>query len=170
MHNEKTAIRVAAFLDAHHVMSLATTGPEGPHAANVLYARDGFALLWLSDPTSQHSVELAAGGRVAATVAPDYFDFNDIRGVQIVGRAHLIVTTTENAKARVLLEARYPALRQLAHAPPALREGYARATCYRLEPIQITLIDNSCGFGHKETIELTSANPGTPAHNGRTLM
>jgi hypothetical protein len=170
MRAETTINRVAAFLDAHHVMSLATAGPEGPHAANVLYARDGFALFWLSDPTSRHSVELAAGGRVAATVAPDYFDFSDIRGVQIAGRAHLILTTTENAKARALLEARYPALRQLAHAPPALREAYARAACYRLEPTQITLIDNSCGFGHKDTIELAPANPGTPAHNGRTLM
>jgi hypothetical protein len=106
MRAETTAIRIAAFLDAHHVMSLATAGPDGPHAANVFYARDGFTLVWVSDPISRHSVELAAGGRVAATVAPDYFDFSDIRGVQIAGLAHLIAAATENAKARALLEAR----------------------------------------------------------------
>jgi uncharacterized protein len=154
MRAETTAMRIAAFLDAHHVMSLATAGPEGPHAANVFYARDGFTLVWVSDPTSQHSVELSAGGHVAATIAPDYFDFSDIRGVQITGRAYLIAAATENAKARALLQARYPALLQLAHAPPALRESYARAAFYRLEPTRITLIDNSCGFGHKDTIEL----------------
>jgi hypothetical protein len=39
------------------VMSLATSGESGPHAANVLYVRDDFALLWVSDPISRHSRE-----------------------------------------------------------------------------------------------------------------
>jgi uncharacterized protein len=153
--SDETAIRVAVFLDAHHVMSLATAGPGGPHATNVFYARDGFTLVWVSDPKSRHSAELAANGRVAATVAPDYVDFSDIRGVQIAGHAQVISAATESAQARALLEARYPALRQLACGSPTLREAYARAEFYRLEPTRITLIDNSRGFGHKDALELT---------------
>jgi hypothetical protein len=57
--NAETVARVIAFLDAHHVMSLATSGESGPHAANVLYVRDDFALLWVSDPISRHSREIA---------------------------------------------------------------------------------------------------------------
>jgi len=155
----ETAIRIAAFLDTHHVMSLATAGPEGPHAANVFYARDAFALVWVSDPNSRHSIELASDSRVAATVAPDYFDFGDIRGVQIAGRAHLIATGPESAKARALLEARYPALRQLSQGPAALQEAYARVEFYRLEPERMVLIDNSRGFGHKDTLDLAPAPP-----------
>lgn len=149
----ETADRIAAFLDAHHVMSLATAGPQGPHAANVFYARDDFVLVWVSDPNSRHSLELASDSRVAATVAPDYFDFGDIRGVQISGRARVIAAASESAKARVLLEARYPFLRQLAAGPPALQEAYGRVQFYRLEPERMVLIDNSRGFGHKDTIE-----------------
>jgi uncharacterized protein len=101
--NEETAIRVVAFLDAHHVVSLATCGPEGPHAANVFYVRDGLALLWVSDPRSRHSTDLEVDARVAATVAADYFDFDDIGGVQISGRAHAIVGAADRTNARLLL-------------------------------------------------------------------
>jgi uncharacterized protein YhbP (UPF0306 family) len=150
----ETAERIAAFLDAHHVVSLATCGPSGPHAASVFYVRDGFALLWVSDPSSRHSIELEADARVAATVAPDYFDFGDIRGVQLSGHAHVMTIASDSANARLLLEARYPALKQLAQGPPALREAYARVKFYRLTPRRLVLIDNSRGFGHKDTLEL----------------
>src|SRR5208337_3890492 len=85
--NAQTAARVVAFLDAHHVASLATCGGPGPHAANVFYVREEFALLWVSDPGSRHSVDLGAEPRIAATVAPDCFDMDDVRGVQLSGNA-----------------------------------------------------------------------------------
>jgi uncharacterized protein len=100
------AAGIAAFLDSHHVASLATCGPEGPHAANVFYVRNDFALIWVSDPKSRHSVDLEIGGRVAATIAPDYFDVDHICGVQISGRAHVIAGSTNRTNARLLLEAR----------------------------------------------------------------
>ena len=84
---DELADRIAAFLDAHHVMSLATLGPDGPHAANLFYARDGFTLFWVSDPASRHSVEVGADTRVAATIARDYSDYATIQGLQASGRA-----------------------------------------------------------------------------------
>jgi uncharacterized protein YhbP (UPF0306 family) len=153
----ETAIRIAAFLDAHHVMSLATCGPDGPHATNVFYARDGFALLWVSDPNSRHSVALAASAQVAATVAPDYFDFDYIVGMQISGQARIISGLSERTHARRLLEARYPFLERLSQAPRALQEAYACVEFYRLEPTRMVLIDNSRGFGHKDELELGRA-------------
>ena len=100
------AARVAAFLDAHHVMSLATGGPEGPRAANVFYIRDGFALLWLSEPQTRHSKAIESEARVGATVAADCLDFNDIRGLQIFGDAHRIAGAAESSRGRGLFEAR----------------------------------------------------------------
>jgi uncharacterized protein len=149
----ETAIRIATFLDAHHVVSLATCGRDGPHAANVFYARDGFALLWVSDPNSRHSAALAADARVAATIACDHRDFAYIVGVQISGHARAITGGSERSHARRALEARYPYLARLSQGLPALREAYARAEFYRLEPTRIVLIDNSRGFGHKDTLE-----------------
>lgn len=146
------AERIAAFLDANHVMSLATIGPQGPHVASLFYARDGFALLWVSDRTSRHSVELGADTRVEATIAPDYSDHSTIRGLQVAGRARSIVDEPEHVRARRILETRYPFLRQPADGN--LRESYARAQAYRLDAIRYVLIDNTRGFGHKDVLEI----------------
>ena len=146
--------RIAAFLDAHHVMSLATVGPGGPHACNLFYARDGFALVWVSESASEHSLNVTAAPMAAATVAPDYSDFAAVRGLQITGFARHVARSEERRRCLDLLEARYPFLGQLAAAPPKLREAYARTAVYRLQPTRIVLIDNSKGFGHKEMLDL----------------
>jgi uncharacterized protein YhbP (UPF0306 family) len=149
----ETAFRIAAFLDAHHVMSLATSGPQGPHAANVFYARDGFALVWVSGPQSRHSAELEADPRVAATVAPDYQDFAKICGVQISGEAHRLHGASQLSRACALLETRYTFLRQL-FDQSSIKQAYESAAFYRLVPRRVALIDNRRGFGHKEALDL----------------
>ncbi len=148
------AQRIGVFLDAHHVMSLATVGPGGPHACNLFYARDGLALVWVSDPEAQHSHNLVTAPLVAATVAPDYSDFAAIRGLQITGHARHVRGADERKRFLGLLEARYAFLGRLADAPPQLREAYARTAVYRLRPTRIVWIDNTQGFGHKEVLDL----------------
>jgi uncharacterized protein YhbP (UPF0306 family) len=150
------ADRIGSFLAAHHVMSLATFGPSEPHATNLFYACDGLALVWVSEPDTRHSREIESNSRVAATIAPDYSDFAAIRGVQIAGTAHRIVAEDQRMRLLALLEARYPFLRQLAAGPKKLRQAYARISVYRLEPARMVMIDNTKGFGHKETIEFST--------------
>ncbi len=154
--NTELGRQIGDFLAAHHVMSLATSGASGPHATNLFYACDGLALVWVSEPDTQHSREIEAEPRVAATVAPDYSDFAAIRGVQIAGTARRIVAADERARHLAQLEARYPFLGQLAAGPLKLRQAYARTAVYRLQPARIVLIDNSKGFGHKETLEISA--------------
>ena len=158
--NDDLANRIAAFLDGYHVMSLATHGPDGPHAANLFYVRDDLALVWLSEPDTRHSRDVAADQRVAATIAPDYTDFAAISGVQVFGAARQIVDDEERRRHLALLEARYPFLRRLKSGPAKLQEGYARASPYRLQPIRMVLIDNSKGFGHKETLAIPPERSG----------
>lgn len=155
---------IRAFLDTHHVMSLATVLGGGAHAASVFYAIDGFSLAWTSDPDSRHSVALMGDPRVAATIAPDYDDFLRIRGLQVHGRASRL-EGEEAKRARELLRERYPFLRELDHLPEALRAAAERAAYYRLDPESMTLIDNTRGFGDKRTLSLSpradsSAGPG----------
>jgi uncharacterized protein len=148
--------QILAFLDGHHVMSLATLNAGRPHAANLFYACDGLALVWVSDPDTRHSRDIEADTRVAATIAPDYSDFAAIRGLQIAGTAQRIGATDERARHLQQLEKRYPFLQKLAAGPAKLREAYVRTAVYRLQPSRIVLIDNSKGFGHKETLEIAS--------------
>ena len=151
----KLAQEIGAFLAAHHVLSLATNSSAAPHAVNLFYACDGLALVWLSDPKTRHSRELEANNRVAATVAPDYSDFAVIKGVQITGTAQRIMVEDKRTQYLALLEGRYPFLSQLALGPLELRQAYARTAVYRLEPLRMVLIDNTKGFGHKETLEFS---------------
>jgi len=148
--------RIVAFLAMHHVLSLATHGWEGPHATNLFYAHDGLALFWVSDPNTRHSREIEAEPRVAVTIAPDYSDFSEIRGLQLTGTAARIAAVDRRAWHLSQLAARYPFLRLLANAPTTLQAAYARAAIYRFEPSQIVLIDNTKGFGHKETLDLSA--------------
>jgi len=146
--------RIAHFLDGYHVMSLATCGPQGPHAANLFFAHDGLALVWVSEASSRHSQDIEADGRAAVTVAPDYTDFPLIRGVQISGFARHIAEADERSRLLHLLQARYPFLSALDDAPAGLRAAYERVQVYRLDPARIVLIDNTKGFGHKEVLDL----------------
>src|SRR5215472_6395864 len=100
------ADRIAEFLDAHHVMSLATCGPHGPHAANLFYARDELSLIWVSDRQSTHSTNIGINPQVSATIAPDYRDFAEICGVQIFGHALRIGDAAARYSARALLARR----------------------------------------------------------------
>lgn len=155
MNTANLGLDVEAFLAAHHVVSLATTDDDGgPHAACVMYALDGLRLYWMSDPESRHSRYIGARPRVTATVAPDYSDFREIRGLQVFGRARRLVDETELARARQRMLTRYAFLAELAGGPPALRAAFEKAGFYCLEPGRITLIDNTKGFGTKDTLEL----------------
>ncbi len=145
--------RVAIFLDAHHVMSLATCGPSGPHAANLFYARDGLSLLWVSDRRSSHSTNIGTNPQVSVTIAPDYSDFDKIRGLQMFGVAHRISNAAEQNSVRALLEKRYPALRRLSDRP-MIKQAYSSAQAYRLVPTRIVMIDNRRGFAHQGTLDL----------------
>lgn len=150
-----TATDEIAFLAAHHTMTLATIAEDGSaHAASLLYALVELSLVWTSDPSSRHSLHLAREPRVAATVAPDYDNFQDIRGVQIHGTARRLTAAHESGVARGALRLRYPFLETLSDGPPALAEAWKNAAFYRLDPSRITFIDNTRGFGHKTTVEL----------------
>jgi len=154
MQSEALETRIETFLDAHHVMTLATGAGGLVHAASLMYAREGVALYWTSDPTTRHSRELEANPRVEATIAPDYTDFRAIRGLQIAGRAVRLDAEHDVARARSLMAARYAFLAELAQGPEALRAAWAKAGFYVLRPERITLIDNTLGFGHKETMTI----------------
>jgi hypothetical protein len=146
---------ILAFLGEYNVMSLATRDAGGaPHAANLMFANDGFILYWLSDQNSRHSRHIEAAPQVAATIAPDYADFKDIKGLQIAGTAERVAGPLPSAHGVKLLAARYHFLGQFLEGPSGLMRRMAKAALYRLDPLTVTLVDNAKGFGHKETIEL----------------
>jgi len=76
-------------LRTHTVLTLATVYRGEPHAVSLMYANEGFALYWVSDPRSRHSLALAESSRASVTVAGHFADFRDIEGLQCRGAAGL---------------------------------------------------------------------------------
>jgi uncharacterized protein YhbP (UPF0306 family) len=150
------AHRIEQFLDANHVLSLATISTAGPditpHAANLFYARDGLALIWVSDAQTRHSQDLEKNPAVAATIAPDVADYQAVRGLQIAGTARRVAETGERDRLLGLLIRRYPFLAAIASAPESMQGALVKAGVCRLTPSRIVLIDNARGFGHKECL------------------
>lgn len=143
-----TRARALAYVAGHHVMTLATQGPEGPWAAAVFYAADGFRLVFLSAAHTRHAQNSAASPRVAATIQEDYDDWPAIQGIQLEGTARQLMGDEREA-AIDLFTRRYPFLRQ-AEAP--IDAALRRVNWYELRPERLYFVDNSRGFGHRDEI------------------
>ncbi len=137
------------WLDKQHVMTIATTGSAGPWAAAVYFARDERRFLFVSSSRSRHALDLARDARCAATVNGDAPDWTSIRGVQIAGRARVLVGDAADA-ARAIYFRRFADM--LDNADPEIRDALARIGYFELVPERMLFIDNSNGLGYRESI------------------
>jgi len=143
--------KVLAYLQAHHVMTLATAGPW---AAAVFYVNDGFTLYFLSLPQSRHAqaLALAAHPGVAITIQEDYADWRSIKGIQLDGVAAL-VPAGERARVIGLYGAKFPLIGDASKAPAAITQALARVEWYQVTPRSVYFVDNSVAFGHRDRID-----------------
>ena len=141
--------RALAYLEGHHVTTLGTFGPEGPWAAAVFYASEGFTLYFLSSPSSRHGRNLAAEPRAAATVQEDYRNWPEIKGIQLEGQA-VVLDGDERDRAIDLYTRKFPMVARPAEA--RIREALARVAWYRLVSERVYFIDNALGFGHRDHV------------------
>lgn len=155
-------------------MTLATAKDESPWAASVFYANDGFTLYFLSDPESRHSKDIAGNPVVAVTVNEDYHDWRKIKGIQIEGKAELVNSEDEMAKAVATYVEKYPftaAYLKLMSSPFPSIAGYLEkllnrlpfipglpttftARFYKITPAKVRFIDNEKSFGRHEEFTL----------------
>ncbi len=144
--------RALAYLQAHNVLTLATTGPEGPWASAVFYANEGFTLYFLSSPKSRHARNIAARSSVAGAVQEDYGDWPEIKGIQLEGVATPLEGEPRD-QARALYARRHPSV---AEPTAELAAALARVAWYRLTPGRLYFIDNALGFGHRDEVPLAA--------------
>jgi uncharacterized protein YhbP (UPF0306 family) len=148
---------ILGFARAHHVLTLATCGPEGPCA--LFYAADDeLNLYFISSPGTQHCRLLAAQPRVAVAIHGMEHDWKRIRGLQIDATAGP-VEELERERVESLYLERFPALRPLLAGAGsaddrAVAGRYAFSGFYRIAPARIRLIDNARGFGWREELVL----------------
>src|SRR5512138_1421483 len=119
--------KVLDYLAAHHVMTLSTSGADGPWAAAVFYASERFTFYFVSSPKSRHARDLASDARVAAAIHEDYRDWRAIQGVQLAGRA-VHVEGEDREAALECYRKKFPFLALEAR----LLDALGKAACYRL--------------------------------------
>ena len=135
-----------AFLDAHHMLTLATVGAQGePQAADLYYAMaEGMQMCFISASSSRHSANIGRDGRVACTIHAVSTRWRDIRGIQLEGTCARM-TALEEACAWSHYIARFP----FVISDSLLRAALDGVTIYRITPCWLRWIDNSIGLGHK---------------------
>jgi uncharacterized protein YhbP (UPF0306 family) len=133
-------------------MTLATTGPDGPWAADVFFAERGLReLYFISSPKSRHAQDLLHSNAVAATVHPEPGDWRSIRGLQLSGDAHA-VDESETAAARAMYTRKFPFAEPLLGPDSEIAAKTSSNRFYVLHVRKLFLIDNSLGFGTRQEI------------------
>lgn len=148
--SEQLRQRTLAYLEAHSVMTLATIGSQGPWAAAVFYASQGFDLIFLSAPTTRHVRDFEGNPQVAATIQEDYHDWRSIQGIQLEGEIELLRGALRKA-AITNYGQKFPIVRQ---ASAMIAQALTRVQWYRLRPRQLYFIDNSRRLGHRDQVPL----------------
>jgi uncharacterized protein YhbP (UPF0306 family) len=150
--------RIAAFLEMHTTLTLATVG-DGclPAAAAVFYAHDaGLNLYFLSEESTRHGRNLITTPQVAGTIQGDVQDWGSIRGLQVRGAAYR-VPVSGYAHAAAVYGRKFAFVGALLSGGPDLVElagPLARARFWVLRPTWFRLVDNTVRFGYKEDVSL----------------
>ena len=150
MDGEALRGRALGYLREHRVMTLATSGVEGPWAAAVFYVNEGFDLYFLSAGYTRHGRNIEADERVAAAIQEDYRDWEGIQGIQLEGTAHRLEGEAR-LKAIGLYQDKYPFVRG---SNPQIQAALAKVAWYRLRPTRLYFIDNRQGLGHRDEVEI----------------
>lgn len=127
--------KIEKFIAAHHVLTLATSTPEGkPYCCNIFYAYDKAtgAFIFTSDKTTHHVQMIAKNAKVAASIVLETRIVGKVQGLQITGR---ITEATDSDKTLYIKRFPYAAVADL--------------TLWRLEADFFKLTDNTLGFGKK---------------------
>jgi hypothetical protein len=155
---ESLHARIAAFLELHTTLTLATVGDDGqPAAAAVFYAQDaGLNLYFLSEARTRHGRNLTLTPQAAGAIHADGQDWRSIRGLQVRGVASP-VPAAGYAHAAAVYGRKFAFIGALlagGEGLGVLAGPLARARFWVLRPTWFRLIDNTAGFGFKEELTL----------------
>lgn len=134
---------ILALLGETRALTLATLDPDGrPRATPLFFAFDDrTSLVFLSEPDTQHCLNLERDPSAAAALYPEESDWRFLRGLQMKGLAS-VVPASDRDEALALYTARFPFISDLP-------QPVSQSQVYRFHPTWVRLIDNRHGFGYK---------------------
>lgn len=129
--------RIIDFLSNNHLLSLATSKENIPHACNCYYVYDQTqqVLIFSSDPKTTHANHFLDNPNVSASISKDNIDYKKIQGIQLTGVVHSIQKDLD--RYTEVYSNKFPFAKNM---PLSL---------WFLEIISVKMTDNNLGFGNK---------------------
>jgi nitroimidazol reductase NimA-like FMN-containing flavoprotein (pyridoxamine 5'-phosphate oxidase superfamily) len=147
--DQETRQKILTLLDQHRIMTVATVRPDGwPQATTVGYVNEGLTIYFLCGLDSQKAKNLARENRVSVTIDHDTADLMKITGLSMAAHAHPVTDRGEAQKVINLLPSKYPDAPPLPFKMPTPDQ----VRLFRLEPVVISVLDYSKGFGHTDLV------------------
>jgi nitroimidazol reductase NimA-like FMN-containing flavoprotein (pyridoxamine 5'-phosphate oxidase superfamily) len=140
---------ILSILQAGSEMTVATVRPDGyPQATTVNYVSDGLVIYFGCAAESQKVQNIACNDKVSLTVTAPHFNWDDIRGLSIGGRAAPVTDTQEINRASELMLRKFPQILRYALA------GKKGVFLVRITPDVISVLDYRKGFGHTDLVKI----------------
>lgn len=147
--DQETKQKILALLDQHRIMTVATVRSDGwPQATTVGYVNEGLTLYFLCGLESQKAKNLARENRVSVTIDHDTADLMKITGLSMAAHAYPVTDRSEAEKVINMLPLKYPDAPPLPFKMPTPDQ----VRLFRLEPVVISVLDYSKGFGHTDLV------------------
>ena len=142
--------KIQALLDAHRIMTIATLRPDGwPQATTVGYVNEGLVLYFLCGLESQKAANIANDDRVSLAINDDTPDIMRITGLSMAARAKPVLDLPEAGRIINLLPGKYP--EQMTPLPIPMPTA-DQVRIFRVDPVVISVLDYSQGFGHTDLV------------------
>ena len=125
---------MAQFFSENHVVSIATSSPQGLWSACCFYVFDAenAQLIVFTARTTQHGANMAAQPNVAGTIAGQPHSIAKISGIQFTAQAVLLNDDTEGNRAKALFYKAHPSARAMNSDVWALRLATVKFTDNKL--------------------------------------
>jgi nitroimidazol reductase NimA-like FMN-containing flavoprotein (pyridoxamine 5'-phosphate oxidase superfamily) len=150
MLNAAQRDKIVSILGAANDLTIATLRADGwPQATTVSYASDGLTIYFGAGAAAQKARNIARDNRVSVAITNPYRTWDEIKGVSIGGRAARVTAPDELAKAGALMLKKFPQIGQFAEFGSGMEMAL-----FRIEPLVISILDYSKGFGNTELIEM----------------
>lgn len=134
------------YLSSHNLLSFATVDENGnPFVRSVEYANDGPRIYVLTDGKSNKIKQIKNNSNVAFTVDEDLSDWSKIQGIQMQGKATIVVDEKEKGKALEILLLKFPQFAEMS-------SDDVEASIVKIEPTSGVFIDNPSGLGTRYEI------------------
>jgi nitroimidazol reductase NimA-like FMN-containing flavoprotein (pyridoxamine 5'-phosphate oxidase superfamily) len=140
---------ILSILKASGEMTVATVRPDGyPQATTVNYVSDGFVIYFGCAAEPQKVQNIACNDKVSLTVTLPHFNWEDIRGLSIGGRAAPVTDAQEISRVSELMLRKFPQILRYALT------GKKGVFLVRIIPEVVSVLDYRKEFGHTDLIKI----------------